>query len=117
MSLDARVLLHDPAVDALDLPQPSIRPYPHQRLGGLEKLGPGVTVSLSFFRRSNKSLVVLWSCDLVAFFGSFSAEKKDFEIFDTLFLFFAQSDNSAFHRLFFLVLPVPFGQPLAMPPW
>lgn len=30
MSLDARVLLHDPSVDAVDLPQPSIRPYPHQ---------------------------------------------------------------------------------------
>lgn len=43
MSLDARVLLHDPSVDAVDLPQPSIRPYPHQRLG--LKLG---RLSISF---------------------------------------------------------------------
>eukprot|EP00438_Fugacium_kawagutii_P015504 Skav201352 [mRNA] locus=scaffold2643:75342:92343:+ [translate_table: standard] len=30
MALDARVLLHDASVDDLELPQPSIRPYPHQ---------------------------------------------------------------------------------------
>ena len=33
LALDARVLLYDVAIDDVDLPQPSIRPYPHQPLG------------------------------------------------------------------------------------
>lgn len=33
LALDARVLLYDVAIDDMDLPQPSIRPYPHQPLG------------------------------------------------------------------------------------
>jgi acetyltransferase len=57
VALDARVILHAPDLDEVDLPRPAIRPYPHQYAGSWTS-SDGLTFHIRPIRPEDESLVV-----------------------------------------------------------
>jgi acetyltransferase len=57
LALDARVILHDPAVPEADLPRPAIRPYPRQYSGEFT-MRTGEEVSIRPIRPEDEPLLV-----------------------------------------------------------
>lgn len=76
LALDARVVLHDPSVDATTLPKPAIRPYPTQYVAS-HQLRDGTPVTIRPIRPEDEPLIV-------AFHGKLSERSVRSRYFQSL---------------------------------